>query len=91
MDFNAIVLPDAGQTGYTWNGLLPVGKARAEELFGRIDIYRANPAGKTVPVKKRDEIREFAKVSGVFGVRADDWERFLNRGRRKERCSCERA
>jgi len=64
--------------GYTWDGMLPMNKTAAGEVFKHCVIYRLYPDDTEVMVDDCEEIIQHASLGGIFGVEKADWQHFLN-------------
>lgn len=81
-DFDSRLLPDKLQPadmqeyGYKWDGILPLTKERAAELFDSdVTIYKLHPDNTEIVVEdKRLDIEQY---DGMFGIEKRDWLIYL--------------
>ncbi|MEX8139991.1 zincin-like metallopeptidase domain-containing protein [Acinetobacter baumannii] len=62
--------------GYSSDSMLPVREDRAQELFGKVDLYRLYEDGTEAMIEDRAEI---AQHDGLFGVELPDWQKLQQR------------
>lgn len=81
-DFDSRLLPDKLQPadmqeyGYKWDGILPLTKERAAELFDSdVTVYKLHPNSTETAVE--DKILDIEQYDGMFGVEKRDWLIYL--------------
>lgn len=68
-----ISISDMRDYGYTWDGMYPLSRKKALELFDNdLPIYKLYNDGTEVDVCEMNEILEY---SGMFGIEKHDWEK----------------
>lgn len=68
-----ISISDMKDYGYTWNGMYPLSRKKALELFdNNLPIYKLYNDGTEADIDERNEILEY---SGMFGIEKHDWEK----------------
>lgn len=67
---------DMQEYGYKWDGILPLTKERAAELFGGdVTVYKLHPDNTETAVE--DKILDIEQYDGMFGVEKRDWLIYL--------------
>ena len=61
--------------GYSWEGMIPMDKGKALELFNKdLTVYLLYPDGTESMAIDNIDIQTF---SGMFGIERDEWERYI--------------
>lgn len=71
-----ISVGDMKQYGYSWDGMLPLRKAAATELFEKEDmqIFLLHGDGSESIADSAEDIKSHADRGGIMGVHKEDWE-----------------
>ena len=79
MPDETITVNDMKDYGYMWEGMLPLQREAAAELFERCEIFRLYPDDSEGLVESQNELQDHEQIGGIFGIEKTAWLAELNR------------